>query len=73
MIKPSWGKTQIERCNREYRRYFPKWTIRIPQKEIDKITQKLNNKPMKLLDFDTPNKVLSKYFTLFSPVSVLNL
>ena len=65
-------KSQIERCNREYRRYFPKWTIRkkISQKEIDKVTENLNNKPMKVLDFDTPNEVLSKYFTLFSLVSV---
>ena len=68
-------KAQIERCNREYRRYFPKWTIRkkISQKEIDKVTNKLNNKPMKVLDFGTPNEVLSKYFTLFSSVSVLTL
>jgi len=71
----SWEKAQIERCNREYRRYFPKWTIRkkISQKEIDKVTNNLNNKPMKVLDFDTPNEVLSKYFTLFSSVSVLTL
>ncbi len=68
-------KAQIERCNREYRRYFPKWTIRkkISQKEIDKVTNKLNNKPMKVLDFSTPNEILSKYFMLFSSVSVLTL
>ena len=68
-------KAQIERCNREYRRYFPKWTIRkkISQKEIDNVTNKLNNKPMKVLDFNTPNEVLSTYFTLFSSVSVLTL
>ena len=68
-------KAQIERCNREYRRYFPKWTIRkkISQKEIDKVTNNLNNKPMKVLEFSTPNEILSQYFTLFSSVSVLTL
>ena len=68
-------KAQIERWNREYRRYFPKWTKRkkISQKEIDKVSDKLNNKPMKVLGFETPNEILSKYFTLFSSVSVLTL
>lgn len=71
----SWEKAQIERCNREYRRYFPKWTIRkkISQKEIDKVTQKLNNKPMKVLNFSTPNEIISKYFRLFSQVETFTL
>jgi len=41
-------KAQVERGNRDYRRFFPKKTERkkISQKEIDKITEKLNNMPM---------------------------
>lgn len=68
-------KAQIERCNREYRRYFPKWTIRkkISQKEIDKVTNKLNNKPMKVLTFNTPNEIISIYLKLFSQVETFTL
>ena len=68
-------KGQVERWNRDYRRFFPKWTLRkkISQKEIDKITNKLNNMPMKVLDFGTPNETYSKYSKLFSQVSVLTL
>ncbi len=68
-------KAQVERGNRDYRRFFPKRTIRkkISQKEIDKITNKLNNMPMKVLDFETPNEAYSKYSKLFYQVSVLTL
>lgn len=68
-------KAQVERGNRDYRRFFPKWTLRkkISQKEIDKITNKLNNMPMKVLDFETPNETYSKYSKLFFQVSCLTL
>jgi len=68
-------KAQIERWNRDYRRFFPKWTQRkkISQKEIDKITKKINNMPMKVLDFNTPNEMFEKYYTLFSMVGTLTL
>lgn len=71
----SWEKAQIERGNRDYRRFFPKWTLRkkIPQKEIDKITNKLNNMPMKVLYFNTPNETFSKYSNLQPQVSVFTL
>lgn len=61
-------KAQVERWNREYRRYFPKKTIRkkISQRDIDKITQKINNKPMKVLNFKFPNE----YFNLFLKKSI---
>ena len=68
-------KAQVERWNRDYRRFFPKWTQRkkISQKEIDKITEKLNNMPMKVLEFNTPNEMFVKYSYLFSQVSGLTL
>lgn len=57
-------KAQVERWNREYRRYFPKKTIRknISQKEIDKITEKNNNKPMKILGFRKPIECFKTLF-----------
>ena len=63
-------KAQVERWNRDYRRFFPQWTLRkkISQKEIDKITKKLNNMPMKVLDFNTPNEMFVTYSRLFSQV-----
>ena len=71
----AWEKAQVERGNRDYRRFFPKWTQRkkISQKEIDKITDKLNNMPMKVLEFNTPNEIFSKYSNLYNQVSVLTL
>lgn len=68
-------KAQVERWNRDYRRFFPKWTDRkkISQKEIDKITDKLNNMPMKVLKFKTPNEVFKSHYKNFSQVSCLTL
>lgn len=68
-------KWQVERWNREYRRYFPKKTERkkISQKEIDKITIKINNKPMKVLDFKCPIEIYQSHFKKFSLVSVFTL
>lgn len=63
-------KAQVERWNRDYRRFFPKWTQRkkVSQKEIDKITKKLNNMPMKVLEFNTPQEMFTTYSQLFSQV-----
>ena len=68
-------KAQIERWNRDYRRYFPKKTIRkkISQKEIDKITEKLNNMPMKVLNFKTPNEIFQLYTNKYFQVSCFTL
>lgn len=68
-------KAQVERWNRDYRRYFPKKTKRkkISQKEIDKITEKLNHMPMKVLKFKTPNEVFQKHCKKLSQVSCLTL
>lgn len=68
-------KAQVERWNRDYRRYFPKKTIRkkISQTEIDKITEKLNNMPMKVLKFKTPNEIFQSYTNKYFQVSVFAL
>ena len=68
-------KAQVERWNRDYRRFFPKKTIRkkISQKEIDKITEKLNNMPMKVLKFKTPNEIFYLHTHKTFPVSVFTI
>lgn len=68
-------KAQVERWNRDYRRYFPKKTERkkISQKEIDKITEKLNNMPMKVLKFKTPNEIFQLHTNKYFQVSVFTL
>jgi transposase, IS30 family len=68
-------KAQVERWNRDYRRYFPKKTERkkISQMEIDKITEKLNHMPMKVLKFNTPSEVFHTYSNVYFPVSVFTL
>ena len=66
-------KPQVERCNKDIRRYFPKKTIfeKISQGEIDRICEILNNKPMKVLWFKTPRELFEQ--TLHSEVALLTL
>ncbi len=56
-------KGQIERANKDYRKYIPKKTkiSTRTQEEIDGITAELNNEPMKCLDWHTPNEVMRCY------------
>jgi len=65
-------KPQVERWNRNIRRYFPKWTdfSKVTQEQIDLVVEKINNRPMKCLNFQTPSKIFNK---LFSQVTVLTL
>lgn len=65
-------KPQVERWNRNIRRYFPKWTdfSRVSQEQIDFALQKLNNRPMKCLKYQTPSNMFKK---LLSQVAVLTL
>lgn len=65
-------KSQVERWNRDYRKFFPKKTQRkkISQNRIDTITEKLNTMPMKVLGFKTPNEVFHTHFEkIFSGVA----
>lgn len=65
-------KWQVERWNRDIRRYFPKGTNfkNVTQKEIDIIVKKINNRPMKCLGYQSSVNMFEKYF---SQVSVLTL
>ena len=47
----SWKKGGLEHANGRIKRFLPKDT------DIDKIQQKLNNMPMKCLNFKTPTEV----------------
>lgn len=61
----SWEKGTVERKFREVRRYIPKGTSlkNITQKRIKQIEEVINNKPMKILDYLTPNEVMSNIQT----------
>lgn len=65
-------KPQVERWNRNIRRYFPKWTdfSKVTQEQIDFALQKLNNRPMKCLKYKTPSYMFEK---LLSKVALLTL
>lgn len=55
----SWEKGSIENRTGMIRRYFPKktnWSL-ITQKQIDKVVNKINTRPMKCLGFKTPEEV----------------
>jgi IS30 family transposase len=55
----SWQKGGLEHANGRIRRFLPKHTdlSKISHADIDKIQQKLNNMPMKCLNYQTPNEV----------------
>jgi len=65
-------KPQVERWNRNIRRYFPKWTdfSKVTQEQIDFVLKKLNNRPMKCLKYQTPSNMFKK---LLSQVANLTL
>jgi len=56
-------KWQVERGNRDYRKYFPKWTklSTITQERLDQITHELNTDPLKCLNYHTPYEVMAIY------------
>lgn len=67
-----WEKPQVERWNRNIRRYYPKWTdfSKVTQEQIDIVVKKINNRPMKCLNYKSP----SELFNFFqSQVAVLTL
>lgn len=65
-------KPQVERGNRNIRRYFPKWTdfSKVTQEQIDFALQKLNNRPMKCLKYQSPSYMFKN---LLSQVALLAL
>ena len=55
----SWQKGAIENANGLIRRYLPRKTNieNYSQEDIEKIIEKLNNQPMRCLDYKTPKEV----------------
>ena len=55
-------KPQVERWNGNIRWYYPKWTefTKVTQKEIDNVMEKINMRPMKCLNRDTPATLFHK-------------
>lgn len=62
----SWEKGAVENRNMFIRRYLPrkKDMSKVTDEEIYKIQEKLNNRPMKCLNFRTPNEM--KFFEKFN-------
>jgi IS30 family transposase len=60
--KAPYEKGAIERANGLFGLWFPKGTdfSKVSQKEIDIVVDKINNRPMKCLNFKTPQEVLIK-------------
>lgn len=65
-------KPQVERWNRNIRRYYPKWTdfFNVTQEQIDIVVKKINNRPMKCLNYKTPTNMFNKFL---SRVALLTL
>lgn len=59
----SWEKGSIEEGNRQIRRYIPKGSdiSRYSTQKIFLLEQKLNNRPLKCLDYETPAEMLQRY------------
>ena len=57
----SWEKGTVENRNGVIRRYLPRTTdlSQWSQEELDEIAEDINTTPMKCLDYQTPNEVLS--------------
>lgn len=58
----SWEKGSVERTIKEVRRYLPKGTNlnKIRKNQIQWIENRLNNRPMKCLNWNTPNELMLK-------------
>jgi IS30 family transposase len=57
----SWERGCNENWNGLFRQYFPKGTdfAKVTQREIDKVVEKLNNRPRKRLNYLTPHQVFT--------------
>ncbi len=67
----SWERGLNENTNALIRQYFPKrhdFTT-ITQDQIDRLMDKLNNRPRKCLDMKTPNQV---FFDINPPVALVS-
>lgn len=57
-----WERGSNEQTNGLIRRYFPKGTdfSKVPFKEIKRVVDKINHRPRKCLDYQSPHEVFSK-------------
>ena len=64
-------KGQVERANRDIRKFFPKGTdfTNNTQEEIDIATKKVNNTPMKVLERKTPSYIYALKFNFLVTVA----
>jgi IS30 family transposase len=63
----SWEKGSVEQGIGQIRSYIPKKAdlIHYSNRDIEAIIDTLNNRPMKCLDYQTPNEVFNKNLTLY--------
>jgi IS30 family transposase len=61
----SYERGTNENTNGLLRRYFPKRTDfrTVTQEELDDVVEELNNRPRKVLQYQTPNEVFTSYIT----------
>ncbi len=59
----SWEKGSIENRNKILRQFFPKGTNfdTVTEKELKQVQEKINNRPLKVLNWHTPNEVYNQY------------
>ena len=64
----SWEKGSVEQGIGQIRTYIPKKADlkSYSQRKIDAIVNTLNNRPMKCLNFRTPNEVFNQQISLYS-------
>ena len=65
----SWERGLNENTNGLVRQYFPKQRkfATISEAEVNTVMQRLNNRPRKTLDFQTPNQVFSQHTSVALP------
>ena len=68
----SWEKGSNENANGLVRRYLPKRSSLddVSQQDLDDIAEELNNRPRKVLDFQTPKEVLEYEYQKLTNVAV---
>lgn len=62
-------KWTVERINWFIRRFYPKWTNfkNISDDEIQYVENRINNRPMSVLEYYTPNEMFNQFLSNISP------